>query len=53
MDHANTDTAYAWSGELEGGRRRFFAVLKIGPIQSPADAMRVVIVKRFRDQSQQ
>ena len=36
--------AYAWSYERDDGRRRFFAVLHTGPIQSPRDAVRAAIV---------
>lgn len=28
----------------ETGRRRFYAVLHVGPVQSPADAVRAAIV---------
>jgi hypothetical protein len=38
------DRAYAWSYELEDGKRRFFAVLHTGPIDSPAAAVRAAIV---------
>lgn len=36
--------AYAWSYELEGGKRRFFAVLHGGPITGPREAVRAAIV---------
>jgi hypothetical protein len=37
--------AYAWSSLTEGSdKRRFFAVLKIPPIESPIDAVRAAIV---------
>jgi len=36
--------AYAWSYERDDGRRRFFAVLGIPPINSPRDAVRAAIV---------
>jgi hypothetical protein len=36
--------AYAWSYETEGGKRRFFAVLHTGPIDSPVAAVRAAIV---------
>ena len=38
------DRAYASSYELEDGKRRFFAVLHTGPIDSPAAAVRAAIV---------
>jgi|SRR3954471_14638636 hypothetical protein len=36
--------AYAWSYEMDDGKRRFFAVLHGGPITSPKDAVRAAIV---------
>jgi hypothetical protein len=36
--------AYAWSHEVEGGKRRFFAVLHGGPIVGPREAVRAAIV---------
>jgi hypothetical protein len=37
--------AYAWSSPIEGSdKRRFFAVLKIPPVESPIDAVRAAIV---------
>jgi hypothetical protein len=44
--HPRAARAYAWShlvGET-GERRRFFAVLHLGGIRSPVDAVRVAIV---------
>jgi hypothetical protein len=40
--------AYAWSYQLENGNRRFFAVLHIPPIDSPAKAVRAAIVAEQR-----
>ncbi len=40
--------AYAWSYEREDGKRRFFAVLGISPINSPRDAVRAAIVAEAR-----
>jgi hypothetical protein len=41
--------AYAWSSPIEGSdKRRFFAVLHMGPIQSPLDAVRAAIVAEHR-----
>ena len=37
--------AYAWSSPIEGSnKRRFFAVLHMGGIKSPRDAVRAAIV---------
>jgi hypothetical protein len=41
--------AYAWSSPIEGStKRRFFAVLAIGAIKSPKDAVRAAIVAERR-----
>lgn len=46
--HPKATRAYAWSYEREGGKRRFFAVLGIPPINSPRDAVRAAIVAETR-----
>jgi hypothetical protein len=41
--------AYAWSSPIEGSeKRRFFAVLHMGAIKSPRDALRAAIVAEHR-----
>src|SRR5471030_650423 len=41
--------AYAWSSPIEGSdKRRFFAVLHMGAITSPVDAVRAAIVAEHR-----
>jgi hypothetical protein len=41
--------AYAWSSPIEGStKRRFFAVLHMGGITSPQDAIRAAIVAEHR-----
>lgn len=41
--------AYAWSSPIEGNdKRRFFAVLHMGAIKSPVDAVRAAIVADHR-----
>ena len=41
--------AYAWSSPVEGSeRRRFFAVLHIGAITSPTEAVRAAIVAEHK-----
>jgi hypothetical protein len=41
--------AYAWSSPIEGSsKRRFFAVLHMGAIKSPKDALRAAIVAESR-----
>jgi hypothetical protein len=45
----NATRAYAWSSPIEGSdRRRFFAVLHMGAIKSPVDAVRAAIVAEHR-----
>lgn len=47
--HPKATRAYAWSSPIEGSdKRRFFAVLHMGPIKSPADAVRAAIVAEQR-----
>jgi hypothetical protein len=48
-DHPAATRAYAWSSPVEGSdRRRFFAVLHMGAIKSPVDAVRAAIVAEHR-----
>lgn len=47
-DHPKATRAYAWSYELPDGKRRFFAVLQIPPINTPQDAVRAAIVAEQR-----
>ena len=43
--HPKATRAYAWSSPIEGSdKRRFFAVLHMGAIKSPRDAVRAAIV---------
>jgi hypothetical protein len=43
--HPKATRAYAWSSPIEGSnKRRFFAVLHMGAIKSPKDAVRAAIV---------
>ena len=40
-DHPNATRAYAWSSPIEGStKRQYFAVLHLGEIRSPQDAVR-------------
>ena len=50
VDHPETDTCYAWSAPIEGSdRRKFYAVLKIPPVETAADAVRAAIVSDYRN----
>lgn len=47
--HPKATRAYAWSSPIEGGtKRRLFAVLHIGGIKSPQDAVRAALVAEHR-----
>jgi hypothetical protein len=41
--------AYAWSYPTEGGRRRVMAVLGLSPVDSPAMAVRTVVLAHVRE----
>ena len=44
--------AYAWSSPIEGSdKRRFFAVLHLPPVTSPAEAVRAAIVAEARERT--
>ncbi len=48
-DNPKATRAYAWSSPIEGShKRRFFAVLQMGGIKSPQDAVRAAIVAEAR-----
>lgn len=48
-DNAKSTRAYAWSAAVEGSdKRRFYAVLHLGGIRSPQDAVRAAIVAEQR-----
>lgn len=52
--HPNATRAYAWSSPIEGSdKRRFFAVLHLGGIRSPVDAVRAAIVAEHKAQTPQ
>lgn len=47
--HPKATRAYAWSSPIEGSdKRRFFAVLHVPPVTSPAEAVRAAIVAEHR-----
>lgn len=47
--HPKATRAYAWSSPMEGSnKRRFYAVLHLGGIRSPLDAVRAAIVADAR-----
>ena len=46
--HPKATRAYAWTRELPDGKIRTYAVLHLGPVKSPADAVRAAIVAEAR-----
>jgi hypothetical protein len=46
--HPKAKRAYAWSYAMDDGRRMFFAVLGVPPINGPRDAVRAAIVTEAR-----
>jgi hypothetical protein len=51
-EHPKDKRAYAWSSPIEGSEnRRFHAVLQMGAIKLPADAVRAAIVAEAKAQS--
>ena len=48
--HPSATRAYAWSSQIEGSKtkRRFLAVLHLGGVRSPQDAIRAAIVAERR-----
>ena len=47
--HPSATRAYAWYSPVEGSdKRRFYAVLHLGGIRSPLDAVRAAIVAEHR-----
>ena len=49
--HVKATKAYAWSAAIDGStRRRYYAVLQLGGIKTPVDAVRAAIVAEARRQ---
>ena len=46
--HPKATRAYAWSSERDDGKRRFYAVLHMGPVTGPVEAVRAAIVAERR-----
>jgi len=50
VDHAETDTCFAWSSPVEGSdNRKFYAVLKIPPVETAQDAVKASIIDDYRN----
>ena len=48
-DNPNATRAYGWSSPIDGSsKRRYFAVLHMGAIRSPLDAVRAAIIAEHR-----
>ncbi len=48
VGHPKAKRAYAWSYDLPSGKRRFYAVLHMGGITGPVEAVRAAIVAERR-----
>lgn len=49
INHPTAKRCYAWSYQLEGSKkRRFFAVLHQGPVDSPEKAVRATVIQEFK-----
>lgn len=46
VDHAKTKRAFAWSYETDEGKRRFVAVLQLGPVIDAITAVRASIAAK-------
>jgi len=50
IDHPETDTCYAWSHPIEGSEKhKYYAVLKIPPVDTPEAAVRAAIVADHKE----
>lgn len=48
-DHPKTDTCYAWASPIEGSAKmKYYAALKILPIDSPEKAVRAAIIQDYK-----
>jgi hypothetical protein len=48
--HPKANKCYAWSSPIEGStKRRYYAVLKVPPVDSPEKAVRASIVKDYKN----
>jgi hypothetical protein len=43
-EHPKANRAYAWSSERDDGKRRFYAVLRMGRVTGPVEAVRAAMV---------
>lgn len=51
--HPTARVCFAWSAPVgDTHNRRFFAVLKLGPVQSARDAVRASIVQAYREETE-
>ena len=51
--HRSANRVYAWSRFQDDGKRRFFAMLHIGPVTGPEAAVRATIVAKDREHDPQ
>lgn len=49
VDHPKTDTCYAWDHAIDGStKHKYYAVLKLPPVNTPQDAIRAAIVQEYK-----
>jgi hypothetical protein len=48
IDHPKANRCYAWSHATEGTKRRFYAVLELGPVKDAVTAVRAAIASDAR-----
>ncbi len=50
--HPKADTCYGWSSPIEGSdKRKFYAILKLPPVQSPSDAVKAAIASEYKSKN--
>lgn len=48
IGHPTAKRAYAWAHQTDAGTRRYVAVLHLGPVDSPQQAVQAAIVRESR-----
>lgn len=51
QSHPTAKRCYVWSHDIEGSKKKFFAVLHQGPIDSPQTAVRAAIVAEYKSKN--
>ena len=49
-DHPEANTCYSWSSPVKDStKRRYYAILKLPPVESPSDAVKASIVRAIEE----